>query len=413
MILLAMDRASVRSFDRDGRLHIETSAISKANVCPYMGREIPGWQQLGLDGNRVYRMLRHPEELAKAAASFNNLPVLSHHVPVSAAEHRHDLVVGTTGSHAAFDGTYLRNSLAIWEQGSIDLIASDQKRELSSAYHYRPDMTSGTYDGLRYDGVMRDIVGNHVALVTEGRAGPDVLVGDESMKTRTALMVSGALAALVRPKLAQDAKVDLGAPLDDISAANLAEKKDALADTVVELVTPLLAADQTIDKDLVLAAIGTVEDVKLASDELGDAKPAKRSGQRLENRTARTPDPDNDPSPAMDEAAVQRMIAEAEQRGADRAAERQVAIRTAERDVHPLVGDIQAMDSAEAVYKLALDSVGYKAADLDGTPVVTLKAMVAREVAAKAPARRVAQDAKPDLSQSTALFGDVRPLARV
>ena len=39
-------------------------------------------------------------------------------------------------------------------------------------------MTPGDYQGEPYDGLMRDIVGNHVALVREGRAGADVVVGD-------------------------------------------------------------------------------------------------------------------------------------------------------------------------------------------------------------------------------------------
>jgi hypothetical protein len=42
-------------------------------------------------------------------------------------------------------------------------------------------MTPGTYGGIKYDGVMRDIVGNHVALVEEGRAGADVHVGDAAL----------------------------------------------------------------------------------------------------------------------------------------------------------------------------------------------------------------------------------------
>jgi hypothetical protein len=175
--LLATDR-SMRSIDRDGRLHVEATPISKANVCGYLGSEIPDWQTLGLQPDRVYQMLRDPRELAKAAPTFNQLPVLSEHVPVSAADHRPDLVVGATGTAAAFRGPYLANALVIWSADAIAGVESGAKRELSAAYRYRADMTPGAYEGQRYDGVMRDIVGNHVALVPEGRAGPDVVVGD-------------------------------------------------------------------------------------------------------------------------------------------------------------------------------------------------------------------------------------------
>jgi hypothetical protein len=46
-------------------------------------------------------------------------------------------------------------------------------------------MTPGVSpQGEKYDGVMRDIVGNHVALVKEGRAGADVVVGDSKLQLK-------------------------------------------------------------------------------------------------------------------------------------------------------------------------------------------------------------------------------------
>jgi 8-oxo-dGTP pyrophosphatase MutT (NUDIX family) len=165
---LAFDRSSVRSYDHDGRLHVETTNISKAIVNPYIGREIPDYQALGLDPDRVYQLLRAPDELAKAASTFNNIPLLSRHVPVTADDHKPDLVIGSTGTNAAFEAPYLRNSLVVWARDAIDDIESDVKKELSSAYRYRADMTPGTQEGVPFDGVMRDIIGNHVALVREG-----------------------------------------------------------------------------------------------------------------------------------------------------------------------------------------------------------------------------------------------------
>jgi len=177
--MVALDRASVRSYDADGRLHVAASNISKACVNPYWGREIPDCRELGLDPNKQYRLLRHPDELAKAADTFNNLPVLSRHVPVSADSHQPYLVIGSTGTDAAFRKPYLTNSLVIWAKPAIDAIESNEQRQLSCAYRYAADMTPGVYEGESYDGVMCDIVGNHVALVRDGRAGPEVMVGDE------------------------------------------------------------------------------------------------------------------------------------------------------------------------------------------------------------------------------------------
>lgn len=176
--MIAFDKDTVRSYDRDGRLHVSMTPISKANICEYYGNEIPNAETLGLEPNRKYKLFRHPDELAKAAKTFNNLPLLSKHVPITSDTHNSGLVIGSTGTDAEFKDPYLLNSLVIWPQDAIDDVESEDKRELSCAYHYLADMTPGTYMGEPYEGVMRNIIGNHVALVKAGRAGSDVMVMD-------------------------------------------------------------------------------------------------------------------------------------------------------------------------------------------------------------------------------------------
>ena len=115
---IAQDR-SLRSYDQDGRLHVESSNISKATVNPYYGSEIPNYQQLGLEPKKVYYLLRAPEELEKAAQTFNNLPLLSKHIPVSADEPQKEVIAGTTGSDTVFEDGYLKCSLAVWDAEAI------------------------------------------------------------------------------------------------------------------------------------------------------------------------------------------------------------------------------------------------------------------------------------------------------
>jgi hypothetical protein len=176
----ALDRASVRTTDRDGRLHVSITNCSKANVCPYYGSEIPRAEEMGLDPKKIYKLLRAPDELKRAAASLNNQPLLSVHRPHAATAdgHKPEIVVGSLGTNARFVHPYLQNSLVVYDPSAIAGIETGDVRELSCGYWYTADMTPGEYEGEAHDGVMRDIDFNHVALVPAGRAGSDVLVAD-------------------------------------------------------------------------------------------------------------------------------------------------------------------------------------------------------------------------------------------
>jgi len=171
-----------RRYDADGRLHILRTPISKATVNPYYGREIPGSEQLGLEPERVYYLLRDPGELAKAAPSFARNQLMFVHTAVSAEDPKQDSIAGTIGSDVEFQAPYLIADLCIWDVEAIAGVETDTVRELSASYCYRADMTPGMYESQRYDGVMRDIQGNHVALVKAGRAGSDVMAADKAIE---------------------------------------------------------------------------------------------------------------------------------------------------------------------------------------------------------------------------------------
>jgi 8-oxo-dGTP pyrophosphatase MutT (NUDIX family) len=251
--VLAFDERSVRTYDKERRLHVARTPISKANVCPYFGREIPRWQELGLNPNAVYRLYRDPEELKKAAGTFNNLPLLSKHNPVSAMDYKPDLVIGSTGTDAVFQYPYLMNSLVVWANQAIEGIETETQKELSSGYRYRADMTPGTSpEGEAYDGVMRDIVGNHVALVKQGRAGSDVVVGDEKprgidmgLKPLTDAELQQAIRVHIGTVMAEDAAVNFDAIFEGITLENYASSQALLRSRIVEAV-PEMAQDATL-----------------------------------------------------------------------------------------------------------------------------------------------------------------------
>jgi hypothetical protein len=412
--LLGMDEMPNRTIDRDGRMHVRTSKISKANVCDYYGREIPNWDKLGLDPLRKYRLLRHPDELAKAAATFNNLPILIQHKHVTADDHQPHLIVGTTGSDARYEHPYLKNGTSFWAGGAIDGVRTEAMNELSSSYHYRPDMTPGEYEGEAYDGVMRDIVGNHVALVRDGRAGDDVVVGDskpeeylmsKTVLSRTALYAAGALQALIGAKLAMDEKpIDTSAVFEGVTAKNFNEQKPVVKTRLMKLLEGVKLAQDATPEELA----GYAEKMEMpAVQEGADADPETGAPLDLDALKSAMHDPgasdidvdekrreflagklsaddmkaydalggapseeavvapekekieDMITKPAMDEAiksATETAIA-GERRN-------QQAIHAAREAVEPFVGKLSlAFDSAPDVYRKALTMLGVKDAE--------------------------------------------------
>lgn len=417
---MALDRDTVRKYDLDGRLHVESTNISKANVCPYYGREIPDYGALGLTAEKIYKLYRDPDELRKAAGTFNNIPLLSCHVPVSADDHQPDLVIGSTGTDAEFDEPHLKNSLVVWSRDAIEAIESEIQKELSCAYRYRADMSPGKFEGEAYDGVMRDIVGNHVALVKTGRAGSDVVVGDRSLPklreiiampqnqvllSRKAALAKGALLVFLKPRLAQDATIDLTPILKGVTSKNFKEHKAALLAGITTLTKDKLAADATLeDVTELLDALEEVDELEGA-----DAEPKVDPKDKVETKAEDEEDDDdkkrkeflksklsaedmatydsmpragkaNDETPEEKEArekkekegatdmvtkpAMDAAIAQAVKDATDTANLNQRQIRDAERDVRVYVGELaMAHDSAESVYRTALGALGIK---LDG-----------------------------------------------
>lgn len=347
-VKFAFDKASVRTYDADGKMHVALTPISKANVCVYYGREVPGWEKLGLLPDKAYKLLRDPEELRKGVATFNNQPLLNKHVAVTITDPPKEAIIGSTGESAEFDGTYLNNSMVIWDVNSIIGVENEQQREISSSYRYRPDMTPGVFEGEAYDGVMRDIVCNHVAIVPSGRAGPDVFVYDSQPTGLKLMSKIKSLMTLIRPLLANDEKAEeVEKKVEEIIKDEDKDPKEA-KDEMTEEEKKKLAEDEEADKAK-----------KLADDEAEEEKKEKMA---------------NDSKLAMD-SAVKGIEA------------RFLALRQAEREVRPIVGDL-ACDSAEEVYRTALKQMGCD--DHASLPAATLRSVF------KAYSRPVmAQDSAP------------------
>ena len=408
--LMAFDRQSARSIDADGRLHVSKTNISKANVCPYFGREIPNWQELGLDGDKVYRLYRDPEELAKGASTYNNQPILNKHIRVTVEEPKQENVVGSIGSDVSFSAPYLQASLSFWVASAIAGIESEQQCELSPAYYYRADMTPGVSpDGEAFDGSMRDIVGNHLAVIETGRTGPDVYVADSDPFVKNTIKpketpamkmtkLGKALFVSLRglsPKIAQDSALP--------ALVGEAEKKTFKKAAALK---GLLAMDSEIDAekaDEIIDAVIGVEESPEAVEldrELGQDEPdlmgflaGKLSPEDLEAVKGMM-NPAKDAEPGMKPEAVEEKVTAA--MDSMRVEFRQ--LEQAKVDVRAVVGDVIGMDSAEEVYRFALGKMGHDHKDMPAAGLRTMFNAV-KDVKASRPAPRIAEDSAATVQQ--------------
>ncbi|MEG2172366.1 MAG: DUF2213 domain-containing protein [Desulfovibrionaceae bacterium] len=456
---IAFDSKSQRRMDENGFMHVSLSHISKETVNPYYGREIPDWQNMGLDPERVYQGYRAGEELAQAAATFNGLPLLQgHHVEHAEAPQK-EFRVGSLGTNAVYAAPYLDNSLVITDAEAIRAIEQGTSMELSAAYMYDADFTAGSFEGQPYDFVMRNIRGNHVAIVPEGRAGADVVVADAQINPKPQGIVMGIQQTLARIKqrviMALDAdpsiektEVDLAKALLEVNSTE-AEKeglnqkdigldadKDAKIKTILEMCAGLdpekakalgdalqeLAYDSDTASDEDPKAAEDADDpaldeeaaVKKAMDACGldaedpDAQKAFAEGVKYGegNAKAEPQKPAADESEgakaAMDSRMRRNMALDAAsiQRGATQAAKLHFkAVTTAARNVRPLVGDIidpMAFDSADDIYGKALDIAGFKKIDYPRSAWRGMCDLLRQQRAGTASPATMAHDSKAD-----------------
>jgi hypothetical protein len=317
-------------------------------------------------------LYRDPVELEKAAPTFRNLQLLAMHTRVTANDAKKHITVGTVGD-VSFDGKYLvADQLTVWDASGIKLVETEEARELSSSYHYRAEMTPGvSLDGVAYDGVMRDIKGNHVALVREGRAGHDVAVNDALPSELSKMFKRPHLLALLI------ARGIVEQPTDETARVALDEKLSAMT-----------AKDADPDEDMEDDPENPGKRRKKANPGPGRAGVAG-GALASDEQIAVAVDAAIKAKGYVSADEAQRLANDAAARAETNAVARVNALHTARDAVKPLVG-VVALDSADAVYEFALKQSGVA---LDGVHASAYPALVAQVVARKsatpAPAKHV------------------------
>jgi hypothetical protein len=172
-----METESAREIDQNGYVTIQRNPITRAGVFQYSGRSLPG-----ADPAKIYNVYRPVEEVSHpdAIKSFRLLPIIDEHEMLGEGYQRNPEdkgTHGTTGEDIVFDGEILYAPIRIFSKTLKSLIELG-KKGLSAGYRCSYEKSSGFFNNVAYDYIQRNIRGNHIALVSEGRMGKDIAVLD-------------------------------------------------------------------------------------------------------------------------------------------------------------------------------------------------------------------------------------------
>lgn len=236
--------------------------LARTGIQTYLARE------LGIsdrDPQSHIRLYRPPEEVfnAESMKSFDGLPVTLEHPPgnmVTAGSWRKH-AVGSVHDVVG-DGTFMRGNLIVNDEKAIKAIESG-KKELSNGYVFSLDMTPGnTPDGLAYDGVQRNIRGNHVAIVSAGRCGSACAISDASPDSEKTEAAADSDATNEETKMAGKTVIVDGIPVEATDASaivieKLVKERDEARAKVADSITITLG-----DKSMTFTGTALVEKLK-------------------------------------------------------------------------------------------------------------------------------------------------------
>lgn len=268
---------SSREITAEGYMVARNCTLARTGVQTYRAYEL-GLDAEGMDPMRVIRLHRPAEEVfdQRSMASFESKPVTIEHPPVAVtADNWEQLAKGEARDVTRF-GDMMTSTLLIKSKDAIDAVQSG-KNQLSNGYTFDLDMTPGTTaQGQAYDGVQRNIRGNHIAIVDAARCGSACRIADSDTSTQGAKTMADALRKVIvdgiplevndtaaaaidklqnQLKAAQDAqvtatKVDLKVG-DSVVTVMLVGDSKPVQDAFAKLVADHAAEVETLKKDVI------------------------------------------------------------------------------------------------------------------------------------------------------------------
>lgn len=165
-----------KTVDTNGYWEIKHNPISKVGVFPYMGRSISD----ECEPDKVYYVYRSADTLSQSVPTWDNPPkpfINDHEMLGEGFSKIDDRPVQGVIHNPVFENDTLYADISVYSE-SLKKKIEDGKKELSLGYFCKYRKEKGVYKGQAYDYVQEDMVGNHIALVDNGRCGSDVKVFD-------------------------------------------------------------------------------------------------------------------------------------------------------------------------------------------------------------------------------------------
>lgn len=255
-----------QSLTPEGFLLCEAVPIARTGEMYYGPGEVP--VEAGSDG--IIRISREADEVfsADTIASYNGKPVTNDHPEDGVTpENWKRLTVGVVQNvrrGTGIEDDLLFADLLITDAEGIKSV-QDGKREVSCGYDAEYEQVSPGR------GVQRKIIGNHVALVEQGRCGPRCAIGDSAMAKHSGL-VDRLMAAFRSKDEAAFKKTLDEAKLPEEESEEEKEKREAKekADKTADAIGAIAATLKTID-----ARLAAVEKTKDEAHEEPDGDEGK------------------------------------------------------------------------------------------------------------------------------------------
>lgn len=165
---------------KDGYLAVRAKA-ARTGYYDYAGHEIDPENKHGLRDAAIVKVLRDTETVfdPRSAHSFIGKPITDDHPSEAVTsenwrDHARGVVMGAKWE----EGGYLAFDLMLTDAATIAKV-EDGKRELSNGYSAELQFGDFTApDGTKCQAKQVSVVGNHVAIVAKGRAGPTCRISD-------------------------------------------------------------------------------------------------------------------------------------------------------------------------------------------------------------------------------------------